>query len=315
MTVSDPERLKRELLLRSVSPAMPQAAKVLLVDRLREREVPAGQTFLEIGDAPDHFMFLAEGRVVMERPGYRPWEFVPFAVVGVIDAILQRSRTRSARALEPSRLLTIQTNDWIDMLQDNGQVARAAIRNFATGLHARWRVLAPRLQQRWSESPPDPLPTRFEVYDKILTLRRAPFLRSAGMQAVASLAGVAHLIALEPGQLLFDIGQSEENLYVVASGALELTSNDPEFRWQHRAGDLVGGAAALCRSLPNYAARAIKPSLVLRITEHDFYDQAEEHGRLSTGTMAYLFTELEPMLEIEDASIPAAPGVGPPLRA
>ena len=37
------------------------------------------------------------------------------------------------------------------------------------------------------------------------------------------------------------------------------------------------------------------------ITEQDFYDQAEEHGRLTRGTLKYLVSELEPLLEIDDA--------------
>jgi CRP-like cAMP-binding protein len=66
------------------------------------------------------------------------------------------------------------------------------------------------------------------------------------------------------------------------------------------AGDLVGGAAALCRALSSYGARALGDSLVLRIAEQDFYDQAEEHARLTRGTLAYLVGELEPLLQLDD---------------
>ena len=37
---------------------------------------------------------------------------------------------------------------------------------------------------------------------------------------------------------------------------------------------------------------------VLRISEQDFYDQAEEHGRLTLGTLKYLVSDLEPLLEL-----------------
>jgi len=305
MTIADAARLKREILLRSMFPSMPQAAHVRFVELLEDVELEAGQKLFDVGDAPDRFLFLVEGRVVMERPGYKPWEFVPLAVVGVIDAILERSRTRSCRALERSRFLSIRMTDWFDMLEDNGQIARAAIRNFATQLHGRWRQLAPRLRPL-SEPPPAAALAALETYDKILALRRAPFLRSAGMQAIASLATVAESVSLKRGQALFEAGLEQENLYIVARGSLELSSGQ-DFRLQQGPGDLVGGAAALCRALSSYAARALSDSVVLRIAEQDFYDQAEEHARLTRGTLGYLVGELEPLLQVDDA-VPQAVG-------
>jgi CRP-like cAMP-binding protein len=297
MTVADAARLKREILLRSMFPSMPIAAHVRFTEVLEDIEVLAGEMVFEAGDPPDRFLFLIEGRVVMEQPGQRPWEFVPLAVVGVIDAILERPRTRSCRALLPSKFLSIRMSEWFDMLEDNGQVARAAIRNFATQLHGRWRELAPRLARN-SEPPPGPVPGELETYDKILALRRAGFLRAAGMQAIASLATVAESRVLRRGELLFDIGEHDENLYIVVRGQI-LLANAADFRFYHGAGDLVGGAAALCRALPSYSARAETDAVVLRIAEQDFYDQAEEHTRLTRGTLAYLVSELEPLLALE----------------
>jgi hypothetical protein len=187
--------------------------------------------------------------------------------------------------------------DWFDMLEDNGQIARAAIRNFATQLHGRWRQLAPRLE-RQSEPPPPGVPSALETYDKILALRRAPSLRSAGMQAIASLAAVAEPVQLSRGQLLFDIGGHDESLYFVVRGIVELSAEG--FRYEHQRGDVVGGAAAFCHALPGYAARALSDALVLRVSEQDFYDQAEEHGRLTRGTLKYLVSELEQLLTVDE---------------
>lgn len=305
MSIDDATRLKREILLRSMFPSMPVAAHLRFIELLEDVEAQPGELVFDIGEPPDRFMFLIEGRVTMEAEGQRPWEFAPLAVVGVIDAILERPRTRNARALEPSRFLSIRRTDWFDMLEDNGQIARAAIRNFASQLHGRWRELAPRLR-RPSEPPPGGSPAELETYDKILVLRRAAFLRSAGMQAIASLATVAETIVLKPRQVLFESGSQEENLYIVARGQLELTA-DGGFRLQQGAGELMGGPAALCRMLPAYAARAVSETIVLRVSEQDFYDHAEEHARLTRGTLAFLVSELEPLLQIDDATPPLQP--------
>jgi CRP-like cAMP-binding protein len=305
MTVADSARLKREILLRSMFPSMPMAAHVRFTELLEDVEAAPGELVFDVGDAPDRFMFLVEGRVTMEREGSSPWMFAPVAVVGVVDAILERQRTRNCRALEPSRFLAIRTTDWFDMIEDNGQIARAAIRNFATQLHRRWQKLAPRLA-RHSEPPPTAALTPLETYDKILVLRGAAFLRSAGMQAIASLATVAEPVSLKQGETLFELGAHDESLYLVARGAVELTAT-ADFRYLHRRGDLVGGPAALCHALPGYAARALTDALVLRIAEQDFYDQAEEHGRIVRGTLKYLVSELEELLELDE---PAASPLG-----
>jgi len=299
MTVADNARLKREILLRSMFPSMPVAAHVRFTELLDDVEAKPGELVFDVGDAPERFLFLTEGKVAMEREGERPWEFVPLAVVGVIDAILERPRTRNCRALEPSRFLSLRTNDWFDMLEDNGQIARAAIRNFATQLHGRWRQLASRLE-RHSDPPPAAVAAPLETYDKILALRRATFLGSAGMQAIVSLAAVAEQLDLKQGESLFEVGARDGSLFVLVRGAVELTAAGG-FRFHHRRGDLIGSAAALCHALPGYAARAMTDVTVLRISEQDFYDQAEEHGRLTRGTLKYLVSDLEPLLELDES--------------
>lgn len=308
--IDDATRLKREILLRSMFPSMPVAAHLRFIELLEDVEALPGEVVFELGEPPDRFLFLIEGRVAMEGEGQSPWEFAPPAVVGVIDAVLERPRTRNCRALEASRLLSIRSSDWFDMLEDNGQIARAAIRNFATQLHGRWRELAPRLR-RPSEPPPGGALPELETYDKILVLRRAAFLRSAGMQAIASLASVAETIALKPGQVVFERGSQDENLYIIARGQLELTA-DGAFRLQQGSGELIGGPAALCRMLSGYGARAVSEGIVLRISEQDFYDHAEEHPRLTRGTLAYLVSELEPLLQIDDSTPPLRPGAVSP---
>ena len=297
MTIADSARLKREILLRSMFPTMPVAAHVRFVELLEDVEAKPGKLVFDIGDPPSRFLFLIEGRVRMERPDTKPWEFLPIAVVGVIDAVLERPRTRNCIALEPSKFLSLRMTDWFDMLEDNAQIARAAIRNFAAQLHGRWRQVAPRLE-RHSDPPPPSLPAVLETYDKILALRRAASLRSAGMQAIASLAAVAEPVTLARGQSLFDVGGHDESLYFVVRGSIELSAEG--FRYEHQRGDVVGGAAAFCHALPGYAARALTDTVVLRVSEQDFYDQAEEHGRLTRGTLKYLVSELEQLLTVDE---------------
>ncbi len=291
MTITDAQRVKRELLLRSLFPTMPLAAHVRFIELLEDVELAAGEIAFAQGEAPDRFLFLTEGRVALEAEGQAPLEFSGFAVVGVVDAVLDRPRVRACRALEPSKALAIRTVDWFDMLEDNAEVARGATRNFASRLYDRWRELAPKLPH-YSTPPSGRVPKDFETYDKILVLRQATFLQRVGMQAVASLAMVAEPLTLRAGESLFEANNDGQHFYVVGAGLIEL-SQSTGFRITHTVGDLVGGPASFCNALPNYAARALTDAIVLRISQQDFYDQAEEHGRLVRGMLAFLVSELE----------------------
>ena len=295
MTISDGQRVKRELLLRSLFPSMPVAAHVRFVELLEDLELAAGEFAFKIGDPPDRFLFLTEGRVALETDSLQSIEFSGFAVVGVVDAVLDRPRQRACRALEASKALVIRSADWFDSLEDNAEIARAAIKNFATQLHVLWQELAPRLS-RHSEPPPGIVPSSLETYDKILALRQASFLRKAGMQAIASLAAIAETEVLQVGQSLFEVGNDGQEFFIVAAGLIELT-HGTGLRFTHHAGDVVGGPAPFCNALPSYAAIATAPSIVLRIPQQEFYDQAEEHGRLVRGTLAFLASELEALQE------------------
>jgi len=291
VTIGDGQRVKRELLLRSLFPSMPAAAHVRLIELLEDLDLAPGELAFKEGDLPDHFLFLTEGRVALESEDLQSIEFSGFSVVGVVDAILDRPRQRACRALEASKALRIRSADWFDLLEDNAEIARAAIKNFAAQLHVLWQDLAPRLP-RHSEPPPGIVPSALETYDKILALRQASFVRRAGMQAIASLAAIAETEVLKAGESLFEVGNGGEDFFVVAAGLIEL-SHGSGFHFTHDAGDVVGGSAAFCNALPGYAAVAMAPSIVLRIPQQEFYDQAEEHGRLLRGTLAYLASDLE----------------------
>lgn len=294
-------RLEREIYLRSMFPAMPAAAHARFIELLEDVEIGEGDTLFAPGEAADLFYFMVSGSVVMEREGFVPWSFGPLSVVGVIDAVLERPRVRGCRALAPCRLMALRAADWFDMLEDNAQIARSAIRNFATQLHRTFGEGAPPPRAaRASDPPPPDFDVNASTYDRILALRRAPLLGRAGMQAVASLATIAEPKHLIEGALLFDADSADGMLAIVARGLVELR-DETGVRVIHGPGDLVGGAAALCGALGGYSARALTDSVLLRFHEQDFYDQAEEHARLTRGTLAYLVAELDRQLSVAES--------------
>jgi CRP-like cAMP-binding protein len=297
MTGPDPLRLEREIMLRSAFPTMPTTAHARFVEVLEQVDVEAGQVLYSQGERAERIYFLTQGRVALELADEKPWFFEPVTILGVIDATLERPRRRTCRALEPSKFLAMLSSEWFDLLEDNANIARSAIRNFATGLHVRWRKLVAQAP-RTSSAPAGPNPTALESYDRLLALRQAAFVNRAGVQALVSLATVAQPVSLRPGERLFSLGENQDSFHVVANGSVELSQGD-DFRVEHGPGELVGGPAALSNALASYSAHARTDAAILRISEQDFYDTAEEHPRLTRGALVYLVSEIEAVLPFD----------------
>jgi CRP-like cAMP-binding protein len=291
LSTRETTRLEREIMLRSAFPSMPEAAYARIVELMQGIDADAGQVLFSEGEAAEYLYFLTKGRVVLESDGEPPWFFDPVAIIGIFDATLERPRRRRCTVLEPSTLFALESSEWFDMLGENPQIARGAIRNFATALHQRWRARVVG-ESRVGAETEEPPPRTLDPFDKLLVLRQAAFVERAGMQALVSLASVAESVVLRRGETVARSAGDVDYLYLVASGVIELTQGE-DFRVYQGKGELLGGPGGLCRALAEYAARAVSDAVLVRIAEHDFYDRAEEHPRLTLGALAYLANELE----------------------
>jgi CRP-like cAMP-binding protein len=300
MTNRAPElQLERELFVRSLLPDMRGRLAMRLASILEPREVPAESWLFRAGEPSDEFFLIVDGRVSMEVAGHAPWVFGPRSMVGMLDINLGRPHRRGCRTLEPSRVLVGASKLWLDMFEDDPLFAEGAIRSLSLQLH---QVSKPHTNpdQRLPAPTPagqGPLP----LYEKVLILRDTQIFEHAGTQAVASLAQVAEELELQAGAPLFARGEVQRTLYVVARGLIELRRED---ECVARCGPLtlVGAAAALSDELGAYSASALEPSLILRITAEDYYDQAEEHPQLTRAALAYLAIERERLMELDPPS-------------
>lgn len=290
--------LSRELFVRSVLPGLTGDSTGRLIELLEARDVRAGAVLFERGEPSSRFYFVISGEVVMEHPEYPAWRFGPRSIVGIIDATLDRPYTRRARASQDSSLLVARTSAWFDLLEDDPGLSSGTTVSLARQIHSQWLTLGPRLGQLpVDDSPPPAGP--LELYEKLLALRDAQLLRTAGLQATASLAEVAEEQRLEAGETLFDTGSDPSTLYILAHGAVELSRQQPALTVIHGPGSLIGGPPALARALGEYSAHALRPSVVLRISDEDYYDQAETHPELIRAALAYLLSAREALLKVK----------------
>src|SRR5271165_5310501 len=94
-----------------------------LVSLLDEEQVRAGETLFAVGDTPEFFYFMREGGVRLLREGRRTWDLDGRRVFGLLDGLLDRSRTRTAVATTDLRLMKVRIDAWLELLDDSFELA------------------------------------------------------------------------------------------------------------------------------------------------------------------------------------------------
>src|SRR5579864_5366542 len=96
-------RVSRELFLAAVGVHLGRFESWVtdrLVSLLEEEEVRAGEVLFSMGDTP-------EGGVGLVREGHRSWQLEGRHVFGIVDGLLDRSRTRTAVARTDLQLMRV----------------------------------------------------------------------------------------------------------------------------------------------------------------------------------------------------------------
>jgi CRP-like cAMP-binding protein len=307
---SSSDRIERELFLRTtIGRNLPSARE--LAELLRDVAFDAGQVIYREGDASDEMYFVRRGKVGLSR-GEVVHEFGPGSVIGILDVEQDKPRARTATALTDVELLSLSSEDRLELLEDSFEHTRSLIRMTATRLDEGGRYGGAEIDLAITLAPkPEPL----LLIERVFTLRDTPVFRRASIQALVSLAPSAEELRLAAGELLFERGEARGVLFVIVAGCLELESSSssggtpypeathPEAthpggaRQRYGSASLLGGGPSFADALARRSARALTPAVVLRVREEDFYDVMEDHFDLARSVLSFLASENERRLD------------------
>jgi CRP/FNR family cyclic AMP-dependent transcriptional regulator len=103
-----------------------------------EIDVPAGQTFVQAGDAASGMFVIEEGSVIVEARGHVEIELGPGEFVGELALLVPDSvRSARVRAVTDVRCLAIGAGDFMQLLDDEPRIALAMLPVVAERL---WRA-------------------------------------------------------------------------------------------------------------------------------------------------------------------------------
>lgn len=295
------ERIQRELFLAAFGPNV-GATESWVTDRLtsllEEQLARAGETLFVAGNPPEFYYFLREGRVNLVREGSAPWTYEGPSVFGMSDALLERPRVRTALALTDIRAMKVQSDAWIELLEDSFSLARAALVGSV-------RIVAELEQRLWAAggvarhpaTTPSPPGAELDVIERLAVLTEAPLLRVAGVQSLSALAAASEVIVFNPGSSLFEVGKAGGRVVLLLEGEVEAVREAPRVLWRGGAGDIVCGMAAFGDPILAWEARARTRGRALTFRVADWLDLMEENFDMVRMTLGALSLDREELLE------------------
>jgi CRP-like cAMP-binding protein len=344
-------RISRELLVRSgiVHDAAPsQVAQ--LVALARDASYQPGTTIQQQGEQPRRFLVVTDGEVELgpallaageaedeAEPGASVWSRTAGRgeAVGLVDALLDRPRTRTATAVGSVRGLSVDLPAYLDFLEQNFELTLALLGRLAAGLHEQllkavaalaaadvaahssahltacssMHMPAASLHQlplMDAAVAPDEALIGCHIdiettIGRLLVLRHFRPFAGASVQAQVSLADDARPKHLEDGAPLFRAGDPGDILWAVASGGVALcaagaASAMPAIHCGP--GDLVEHHAALAGGPRRFTASAVGDTVLLGIDREALLDRMDEHFDLTRSLLGFLGAEQERLAQL-----------------
>lgn len=134
------------------------------------------------------------------------------------------------------------------------------------------------------------------LVERIIAFRDVAAFKSAGIQALTTMADLIEETRLDAGAQLYAQGDASSAIFVIVRGTLEIERDDPAIRASFGPGSLLAGLGSLGYLEQPYSARALAPSLVLKVDKEDLFDLLEIHFDMVRSVLAIMARERELVL-------------------
>lgn len=270
-----------------------RARREHLASTMTDVRVPAGELVYWRGEpSVDHF-FIVEGEVTDDAPTRT---FAERSLIGTIDLMVGRPRSRTATATRNTHLLRMAAQDRLDMFEDNFELTRSGVQGLAAGINELRIALGDVEVNVAGSAPPARLGApdgNLGLIDRIFALRSVALFAEADVQALLDLAMQAQEVTFEAGEAVFERGASNDALYVVVSGEVSARRAASGHLERFGRGKLVFGSAAAATEDLAHEARAATATRALRIAREDYLDVMEEHFALACSSLKAISLERE----------------------
>lgn len=289
------QRIEHELFLRAfLSTKPPDRVATQLSGVTRDTHLALGEVLFEVGEPPERMHFVASGRIRLDAPENAPLSVEAGSLLGVLDASIPRPRTRTATAIEPTHVLTLDFVDYLDILEDNFGFAVDTLCSAAKS-HSEVAaqldsatVFRPSLAAAAAIGSSE---TAIDAVQRVLVLQKVDLFRGAPAQALVQLAHLAVARAYAAGDHLFAEGEPVTKLFIVAAGSVAARQQSPPLIGEFGLHQVVGDLEVLGTDVHRLTAEARLASVTIELDVEDLFDVAEDHFELWRSMWSYIARE------------------------
>lgn len=303
-------RVARQIFLRSMAPTRAMMfASSTLANIMEDRFFAKGTTLYRKGEAPEDIYFVVSGVVhLMGEVNEDPWVMDSRSVIGIIDASLERPRTRDAVAITDVHVLRLAADDYLEMLEDNFEQQRAVLENVSKMVRTAMPELGP--SGGFSEPNEDAYKSGNDVrplnpVERMLALRSVPAFSHANIQTLALLLEKIDDLRYPQGDLALRPGGIKGSLLLVARGVVEWTRTNPPLAAKFGPRSIVGGIGTYEEDTTGTRLRALTPALLMRLSHDDLLDMMEDHFDLTRSILRHCTLERERLSILKSTKRPS----------
>lgn len=245
----------------------------------------AGRAIAREGQPIEALHFVLDGHVSTVASDGEVATLRAPAVIGYEEALEGHPVRATANAVEPTITLTMTTDEFLTLVSENVEIAQGIFRMLLeTRSTPSWRTvvrgeLSPELARRVADG--------VQQVDRLLLLEASPLLARATTPELVRLAGIARVVSLTPGDVLFKAGEPAA-IYAVVAGRLEIATEGVSTTDAAKAGDVVGLYDALGGRDTSSSARVSEAGAALRIDRADLFELLADHIPLLQGIFSGL---------------------------
>lgn len=233
---------------------LPADALAALADVMHPESIADGEVLFRKGDAGGAMYLIVSGvvQVVLENDQTGELQVLrqlgAGAALGDMSLIDQEPRTATVIAISPTELLTLYSQDFLDIVQALGSNILEELKDIAANLRAR----------------------------KIDLLKQIPLFEGLPDELLEQLATKMVADSLNDGETLFRKGDPGNAMYVITRGWVKITTVDSQggelMLNQCGPGESIGEMSLLDEEPRSASVTAIAPAEVLELSREDLFE-------------------------------------------
>ena len=299
--------IERALHLRSLAmfEGMPSREIALISQLLKEERYPRGTVLGEEGTPPPKLGLLVDGRVRSEIRGHVLNLLRPPSLIGLSGILGGRAASLRSVADTAVTILTLDAQDFLDVLEDRFAVFLQLRKFYAAGVvHLQRRLGVFHTSGPVGEIPEPPDGRPLSIVEQLLFLQRTRVFRGIPVNVLANLIRDEGELRVEAGDTIWSDGDPGSLLIAVVRGRVRCGVEGAAGHFIAGAGYVLGADAAFGGIPYSYDAIAETPVVAVGLSASALTDMIEDHFELGRRSLAH-FAQEEVRLQARAAELTA----------